>query len=226
MTLKRGTGTNRRGKNKGPSRVELIIHHHFPGTELISPICDGHHATCHLQPDRKVNVGSTTQASFNIKPSRKGSFGALMYKLQKKNPHQSNHDVIFGEKTTHTQLVVIWKADNFSGFLAVTYIIEHDKSYGWSKKKLKRLIRQYKLAAIQHVFIEETWLMRDHTVFMTSLNTVHEEKCYKLEMIISEGSMKYDTQRSFYAGPKSSVLWYLIRKKKLSSKQHRIASKR
>jgi hypothetical protein len=39
--------------------------------------------------------------------------------------------------------------------------------------------------------------MHDNTVLMTSLNVTREE-CYKLEMTISEGSIKDDTQRPHY----------------------------
>jgi hypothetical protein len=47
-------------------KVMLILHHQFPGIELTSPVYAARRATCYLIPDQSVDVGSTTQAGFNI----------------------------------------------------------------------------------------------------------------------------------------------------------------
>jgi hypothetical protein len=47
-----------------------------------------------------------------------------------------------------------------------------------------KLAECYELFDMQHGSIEETWLMHDNTVLMTSLNVTHEAERYKLEMII------------------------------------------
>jgi hypothetical protein len=48
-------------------KVKLVIHNQCPGIELVSPVCAGEGIICHLSPpDQRVNVGSTTQADFNM----------------------------------------------------------------------------------------------------------------------------------------------------------------
>jgi hypothetical protein len=186
-------------QNDVSSEVRLIIHNQFPSIELTSPVYVGRHATCHLSPDQRVDAGCAIQASFNIDSDRRWSTGVLMYKLQRKTTVQSNGDVISNEKkTTCIQLAIIWKVKDSKEFLTASYLLEHNEDCVWDRVKLKRLVKHYKLANIQHGTIENTWLMHDNTVLMTSLNVSHEEECYKLEMTISKGSIKDDTQRPRY----------------------------
>jgi hypothetical protein len=65
---------------------------------------------------------------------------------------------------------------------------------------LEDLAEYYKLFNMQYDLIEDTWLMRDNTVLMTSLNITREPEWYKLKMTISRTSIKYDTQRLRYIG--------------------------
>jgi hypothetical protein len=78
MTSTRDIGAILKQSAKAPSKVKLIIHHQFPGIELVSPICAGKCATCYLSPDQSVVVGSTTQAGFNINPDEDESIGILI----------------------------------------------------------------------------------------------------------------------------------------------------
>jgi hypothetical protein len=179
-------------QNSIPSKLELIIRNQFPGFELVSPVHVGLDATCYQLPDQRVDVGSTTQICFNIGSKQFGHNVALMYKLQRKN-----ENAIFSEEEIYTKFVVAWK---LHGFRITSYLIEHDKSYVWNSYKLMGLIECCKLYDIQHGRIEETYLMRDNAVLMTSLNIICEEECYKLEIIISEGSINDNTQRPKYIG--------------------------
>jgi hypothetical protein len=181
--------------NDGP-KMTFIIHHQFPGVELISPVYFSLFATCCLSPDQRVDFSSTTQADFNIHPNRNVSIGALMYKLQRKNIDQSNGETISSkEEATCIQFIIIWKVKNHSEFHAYPFLIEHDEGHVWDSAKLMELAFVCGLLNIQYIPTEETWLMHDNAVLMTSLNITHEEECYKLEMTISEGSIKDDTQR-------------------------------
>jgi hypothetical protein len=192
----RSTDANRQLRNNTP-KVKLVIHHQFPGIELVSPVyaCDG--ATCILPPDQRVNVGSTMQTGFNINFFRKGLFGILMYELR--STKQFNKNAIYSEdEATCTQLFIIWKINDSKEFLVISYMIEHDKGYIWDKNNLMRLAKQYKLYDIQHVPVGATYLMRDNTVLMTRMNVIREGKCHKLEMTISGGSIKDDTWRPKY----------------------------
>jgi hypothetical protein len=185
-------GTIQSRQNGAPSEVRLIIHHQFPGVELVSPAYISTGATCCLSPDQSVDVGSIMQAGFNIDPDQE-SIGILMYKLQRKGIDQSN------EEATCIQLVVIWKVNSSKEFCVVSHLIEHDKDRIWDRDGLMRLTECYELFNIQHGSVEDTWLMRDNTVLMASLNVVCKEY-YKLEMTISETSIKDDTQRLWYIG--------------------------
>jgi hypothetical protein len=74
------------------------------------------------------------------------------------------------------------------------------------KDMLMRLAKGEKLFDIKHYIVEETWMMDDNIMLKTSLNMIREEECYKLEMIISEESIKDDTQRLLYFGVDERVL--------------------
>jgi hypothetical protein len=195
----RGTGIIRLRQNAGPSRVKLTIHHQSPGIELASPVyaCDG--AKCYLSPDQRVDVDFTTQAGFNIDLDQYESTGTLIYKLQRKNMDQSNEEAISSEEeTTCTQLLINWRVDSSKEFHVVSHLVEHDKGHVWNGAVLMRLAENCELYGIQHDLIEDTWLMHDNTALMTKMNVTREEECYKLEMTLSETSIKDDTRRPWY----------------------------
>jgi hypothetical protein len=185
-------------QNDVPPEVKLIIHHQFPGVELVSPVytCDG--ATCHLTPDQRVYFGSTTQAGFK-NDSGHGSLNILMYKLQRKNMDESNEEVISSkDEATCIQLVIIFEVDGFEEFCMYSRLIEHDKDSVWDRDRLIELADRCVLSDIQHISVEETYLMHDNVVLMTRANVTCEETYYKLEMTITEGSVNEDTRKPWY----------------------------
>jgi hypothetical protein len=193
------TKSTQSSQNDVPSKVKLMIHHRFPGVELMSPIYTGDGATCYSSPDQKVDAGSTMQVDFNIDPDQDESIGVLMYKLQRKNANQSNDTIIFnGNEAPYTQLFIIWKVNNSKEFCMVSDLIEYDKGHVWNRIELMRLAKCYELYDIQHGPIEKTYLMRDNAVFMTRVNVTREEECYKLEITISETGIRDDTWRPQY----------------------------
>jgi hypothetical protein len=191
-------------QNITPLKVKLIIHHQLPGVELVSPLYTGYGAMCHLPPDRRVDVGSITQVGFCFNPSRYMSAGVLMYKLQRKNIDQSNENSISSEEeATCIRLVILWKIEDYKEFSVASYLLERNESCFWDMDRPQKLGKHYELVNIQNGTIEETWLMHNNTVLMTSLDVLHEGEGYKLEMTMSEASMKDDTQRLRY----TNVLW-------------------
>jgi hypothetical protein len=178
-------------------KIILTVHHQFPGVELVSPVYYNLFATCCLSPDQNIDVGSTMQANFNICPGTMWTIGILMYKLQRKNFDQPDEKAIFSEEVKCIQLVITWKVDS-QKFYVNSYLIEHDEGHVWDRVRLTLLAYKCELVSIQHSLIEDTWLMHDNTVLMTSLNATHEEERYKLEMTISEANIKDDTQRPDY----------------------------
>jgi hypothetical protein len=121
MTSTYGTDANQQYQNGSPSKVKLVIHHQFPGIELISPEYYEEGATCYLSPDWRVTVGSTTKAGFDI-DSKNESIGTLLYKIQRKNTNQS------GGKETWIQLIINWKVSNSKEFCVISRLIKCTKS--------------------------------------------------------------------------------------------------
>jgi hypothetical protein len=192
MTSIHDTGAILEQSTDASLKVNLMIHHQFPGIELVSPICACDGATCYLSPDQSVVVGFTTQAGFNIHPDKNESIGILMYEL---NTDPPNKEAISNEEVC-IQLVMIWKVHESGRFYAYSFLIEHDKNRVWDE--LMELARRYESFIMQHGPIEDTWLMRDHTVLMIRANVAFEEEYYKLEMTISEGSINKYTWRIWY----------------------------
>jgi hypothetical protein len=196
-----GVGIIQPHQNDIRSKVKLMIHHQFSGVELVTPVYAGNFVTCYLSHDQGVDAGSTTQANFSIDLTQSESIGVLMYKLQRKNTNQPNEEVVSNEdEATYTQLVMIWKINSSKEFCIASHLIEHDKSRIWDRENLIKLADCYRVFNIQHSLIECTWLIKDNIVLMTKVNTTREEECYKLEMTLSETSIKDDTQRPQYVG--------------------------
>jgi hypothetical protein len=189
----RETHVKRRRINSAPT-IELMIHHQFPGIELVSPIYASHNARCSLQPEQKVNAGSTMKTCFKVNPDQYEFISILMCKLERKNTDELNED-----EATCIQFVVIWKIDGFKGLQVVTYLIEHDQYHVWDRNKLMKLTdEEDKLFGIHHCPVEETWLIHDNRVLKTRVTITREEECYRLEMTVSETSIKDDTKRLYY----------------------------
>jgi hypothetical protein len=181
------------------SKVKLIIHHQSPSIELVSPLYYSDGTEWYLLPEQRVDVGLTMQAGFNIDLSQEEPTGILMYKLKRKNNEQSNNEIISNkEEAICVQFIIIWNAWRLGELSVASDLIEHDKDRIWDEDKLVELIKCYKLFNIQHETIEETILMRDNTMLMTILNATREEEYYKLDMTISETSIKDDTRRPYY----------------------------
>jgi hypothetical protein len=199
MTSTHGAGTSQQYCNGASSEVKLMIHHQFPGIELVSPGYAYNGATCHLSPSQRVDAGSTTQIGFNITYSWEKPIGILMYELKRKNTRQSNKDATSDkDKTRCIQLAIIWEINSSKELCVISYLIEHDKRRVWDRYELMKLAKWYKKYDI-HIPIELTYLMHDNSVLMKRVNVTCED-CYKLEMIISKGSIRYDTQRLLYIG--------------------------
>jgi hypothetical protein len=180
--------------NDAPSKVTMMIHHQFPGVELISPVCAGNGIACYLSPDQCVDVDSTIQADFNIDTDQKETIGALMYKLQRKSIDQSDEVAISSEEeVTCIQFVIIWKVNSSKEFCVASFLIEHDNSYVWNEDRLLELAKRCKLSNVRDGSIKYTWLIHGNTVVRMILNVAREKECCKLETIISEGSINENT---------------------------------
>jgi hypothetical protein len=184
-------------QNDVPSKLRLIIHSQLPSIELVSPVyaCVG--ARCHLSSCHKIDTDSTAKIDFNINFPWREPIGILMYKL--KNTRQFNKDAISSEDEAKcTQLLITWEVNKSKELCVISCLIEHDKGYIWNRYSLMKLAKYFKLYDIHHGTIENTYLMHNNTVLMTRENVTRERTRYKLEMTISETSMKDDTMRLWY----------------------------
>jgi hypothetical protein len=188
-----GAVAERQHLNDAPLKMKLMIHHQFPGVELVSPLYYSDGVTCHPPFKQRVDVGSMMLMEFNIDPAQDMFTGALMYELQRKNTAQTNE-----EEATCIQFLAIWKLYRSGAFYVCPFLIEHDRDRIWDEDRLMELVMHYKPANIQHNPIEETWLMHDNTVLMTKVKLTYEEECCELEMTISETSVKDDARRPRY----------------------------
>jgi hypothetical protein len=190
-------------KEHALSEVKLIIHNQFRGVELTSPFYVSNGAKCHLPPSQDVYFNSETEIGFKIDLSQRESNGALIYELRRNNIYQHNGNIISHEAgTTCIQLVMIWMVDKDGDFYVRPDVIEHDKNRYWDEPTLKKLIEIFNRLNIRHGPVEKTWLIHDNTVLMASVKLTPKEECYKLEITISEESIKDDTQRPWYFGAK------------------------
>jgi hypothetical protein len=186
-----GTDSTQSHQKETLSEINLIIHHQFPDIKLASPVYLCHNATHRPSFDKQVNSGHTMKANLKLNLSRKG-ISALMYKLQGKNTASEK------DNETCVQLVIIWKIDSSKEISVISDLMEHEKDRIWYRYKLQKLVEYYKLFDIQHCPIEETYLLHDNTVLMTTLNASHKEGCYEIEMTISKTSINDNTTRIRY----------------------------
>jgi hypothetical protein len=202
MTSIYGAGFNRQYWNDTPLEVKLIIHSQFSGIELVSPKHASDGAKCLQSPGQSAYVSSTMQVGFNINFSRKEPIGISMYQLKRKNKKQFNKDAISSEdETSCTQLIVIWKVNNFKEFRVVSRLIEHDKGRTWDIDNLMKLAKWYQLYDTR-VPIEYAYLVHDNIVLITRVCATREKEYYKLEMTIFEGSTNDGIWKPRYIGLK------------------------
>jgi hypothetical protein len=175
-------------QNDPPLEVKLMVHHQFPGIELVSPMYAGKGLMRYLSPNQSVDAGSTMKAYFKVDFSQDEPINILMCKLERAGINELDED-----ERTCIQFVIVWKIDEFKRFLVSIYLMEHDRSHVWDRDMLMELAKKERLFDIKHYLVEKTYLMHDNRVLKTSLNTTCEEGCCKIEMTVSETSINEDT---------------------------------
>jgi hypothetical protein len=190
MELMHDSIAKRRREDSVPSELKLTIHNLCPNIRLAHPVYVSNHVTCYRAPDQIVDIGSTAKIGFKNNLFSESSSGVLLYKL-KITYEESN-------EATWTQIFMFWSVHESGELFLTLYLIEHDKSDVLDKNRLMRLIEDWKGFNIRCNLIEETWLMHDNIMLMLKINVIREAKYYKLEMTISETSVRDDTWRLHY----------------------------
>jgi hypothetical protein len=165
-----------------PSSFKLIIYNRCLDVDLVSPtyIID-YRSKCHRPPGYKVCVGDTTRSGFIIDKLANESYGVLIYRLQRKQEHESTES---SEDTSSiAQLLVIWRISKSKELYADVLLIEHEE--GLDKDDLRGLyhksIGQSKLYPGPVI---ETWSLDANTALMTAFKMMNDDLI--LKVIISE----------------------------------------
>jgi hypothetical protein len=136
-----------------------------------------------------VDANTMTRVSFGRDIVESKFASALIYKLQKKNVKsnvQSNENNAFAKGTsTSLQLLVIWEC-NKSKFSVRALLIKHSNIITWDEDTLEKLYIMYCVLCRDESIIEDTWLLDDATLLMTT--SKWETKSCISEIIISEGT--------------------------------------
>jgi hypothetical protein len=145
-----------------------------------------------MLPAQKVDVNAMTEASFGREIFKVEFASALLYKLQKKkhlkSSDQFNADSEFTEdSSTSLQLLVIWRFNESYWPCVRALLIKHSNTITWNKDTLEKLHSMHSSLCGDDDVIEDTWLLDDATVLMTT----SKWKVGQInEIIISEGVRK------------------------------------
>jgi hypothetical protein len=194
------TGITQLHQGDTSSEVKLVVHNQCSDFELISPAYFGRNVMWHAQPDQKVDVNNETRASIGIDIDKRGPASALIYRLQRKrhleSNDQSNTDNTLTRDTTSIQLLVIWGINYEHGFSMRTLLIKHSITITWNDDTLEKLYSMYlDLLRADHI-IENTWLLDNTTVLMTTSKWKEED--HTIEITVSEGARKNDSMDPLY----------------------------
>jgi hypothetical protein len=164
--------------------VELNIHNLCSNIDLVSPTYKTDSGSkCHSPPDDKVYADDTMRSSFAFCDSNDCSKGVLIYRLQRRQTHESTES---GEDTSSSaHLLVIWQVLEHLGLYADVLLIKHDEELDWNKIDLMSLHRENfgRLKQFPDP-AKETWLMNDNTTLKVTFEIMNRD--WLLNVTISE----------------------------------------
>jgi hypothetical protein len=158
--------------------------------DLVSPtyITDGE-LECHRPPDYKVCAGNTMRSGFIIE-SDDTSYGALVYRLKKKQSHEST--AISEDTSSATHLLVVWEISESKRLCADVLLVGHDKRLYWDKDNLEELYRKnnnrFRLCPDS---VTETWSLNDNIALMITSEIMNRNRI--LDITITEAERDNNT---------------------------------
>jgi hypothetical protein len=170
---------------------KLNIHNLCLNVSLVSPVTyNGDGIECHRAPDYKVYAGNTMRSAFIIKKSDDTSYGVLIYRLQRRQSHDSTE--ISKDTSSATHLLVVWRISESNKLYANVLLIEHTKVFTWNEDSLNKLYHNnHSRLKVYTDAISDTWLMNNNmTLKMTSSTRVLKGNC-ELSISISEEKDDY-----------------------------------
>jgi hypothetical protein len=177
----------------------VLIHNQCSDFELVSPIYFGCNVIWFGSPDQKVDANTMTRTSFGKHAIKRKFASVLMYRLQRKRRIEINDQ--FNEGSTYTedtstclQLLLIWGYNDAYGFSGRALLIKHSNIITWNEDTLEKLHSMHLSLCRNDIIIEDTWLLDNTTVLMTTSNW----KGAGDEITISEGIRKDDSMEPLW----------------------------
>jgi hypothetical protein len=189
--------------------LSITIRNLYPGSELTSPVYCGNSTICHVSPSQQTNIGTATEASFEIAFKQKDFKGALLHKLQRKyttkTDNQPNSNTASDKDiATSIHLLVVWDVGYYHHHFYAC-LIELTDDFTWNEDKLWALYSQYMCQSNEYCKPNIiTWLVNDGAVLKTRLSITYGAD-YKLAIVMSEGTRKYEMSEPIRINPKWSV---------------------
>jgi hypothetical protein len=170
---------------------KLNIHNQCMNVDLVSPTyITGKELEFHKPPDHNVCTNNITRSAFIIKLDA-ASYGALIYRLQRKQSHEStetNEDIL-----NAVCLLAAWEISGSNNLCVDIFLVEHDKVFDWEKDDLEELYRKNSNRfRLYPNSAEERWLLSDNTALTTTFDIMDEDRT--LDIIVSEVE-RYDGMR-------------------------------
>jgi hypothetical protein len=152
------------------------------------------------------------ETSFRLGPKQHYPECVLLYKLQRKQTDGTGNQLdsstaSIKDATANTYLLVIcddgWKLVNYGFYV---YLIGCTDDFTWDEDKLWIFYKGYKEKFYKnHKDNIITWLMNDGTLLKTKFDITYGSD-YKIDIVISEGTGKYDMEEPRKIDPKRLVL--------------------
>jgi hypothetical protein len=184
------------------SSFKLNIRNQCWNVGLVSPIyVTDVMLECYRPPKYEVYAGDTMKSGFMINNLNDESYGVLMYKLQRRQLHESTE--ISEDTSNVAHLLVVWEISEFSKELyADVLLVECDETFTWDEDELKKLYcENHDRLKEYNGVISNTWFMENSMTLKTTFSARVLKGSPELNISISEGRDDYvrplciDTER-------------------------------
>jgi hypothetical protein len=174
-----------------PPSFKLNIHNQCLNIDLVSPTYftdDG--LECHRPPSYKVCTGETMRSGFMSEVDNQFN-AALIYRLQKKLPHESSE--ISKNTSSAAHLLVFWRVTRSNELYTDVLVVEHDKRFVWNENDLEDLhIKNIDPSRLHSDSVTEMWSLNDNVALMTTSEVMNEDLI--VDITISEVEKCHSTR--------------------------------
>jgi hypothetical protein len=151
-----------------------------------------------------VDAKAMARTSFGDELFKLEFASALIYKLQRKKPLKSNDQSSADSTSTEDsltshQLLVIWRYNDEYRICVRALLIKHSNVVIWDEDTLGKLHSMHIALCRDAGIIEDTWLLDDATVLMTTSKLEEENRTF--EITISEATRKDGTMEPLWVPP-------------------------